>query len=91
MTDGQLTEIRVVDGRTEFGVRGTLNGLCISIEDLRAHYPGIKISDIPRGRSLEEELIYRVQEASVLYSFGFAEKAPGCLNSFRVRWTNITT
>lgn len=56
-----------------------LAGTCLSIEQLRARYPGLAITDHPRGRSLDEETTYSVQQPWGQLSFGFKERKPECL------------
>lgn len=58
-----------------------VDGTCVSVEELKQHYPGIKITDTPRGRSLAENTYYSVINADGRVSFGFPESDRHCLRS----------
>lgn len=56
-----------------------LEGPCITLDDVRRHYPSLEITDAPRGRSMEEETVYTATLPWGELSFGFKEKNPNCL------------
>ncbi|AYM89876.1 hypothetical protein D9980_04365 [Serratia sp. 3ACOL1] len=60
-----------------------VSGICITLPEVKQHYSDLTITDVPRGRSLEEETSYTTVRYSnnVKLSFGFAEKKPDCLRS----------
>jgi hypothetical protein len=64
-----------------------LGGRCVEREALLLHYEGLAISDVPRGRSPNEQTYYARQEPWGTLSFGFAEHSPDCLRTivFSVR------
>ena len=78
-------EIENVELRTNLAdeARGLLvlgvAGTCLSVEQLRARYPELAVTDHPRGRSLEEETTYSIQLPWGQLSFGFKERNPACL------------
>ncbi len=60
-----------------------VSGICITLPELKQYYSDLTITDVPRGRSLEEETSYTTVKYSnnVKLAFGFAEKKPDCLGS----------
>ncbi|QDQ84733.1 hypothetical protein [Paraburkholderia megapolitana] len=56
-----------------------LEGGCINLDAVRAHYSNLKITDIPRGRSLDEATTHSAALPWGKLSFGFKERAPNCL------------
>lgn len=60
-----------------------VGGTCITLAELKQNYSDLTLTDVPRGRSLEEETSYSTVKYSnnVKLSFGFAEKNPDCINS----------
>ncbi|TQI80065.1 hypothetical protein FHU10_5083 [Serratia fonticola] len=60
-----------------------VHGACITLAELKQHYTDLTITDIPRGRSLDEETTYSTPryDNRVKLAFGFAEKNPNCLRS----------
>ncbi|WP_206996236.1 hypothetical protein [Trinickia mobilis] len=69
---------------TNISARFEVSNRCISHDEVKLHYPGWRIVAGPRGGSLEEETRYQVNIGGYAYTFGFAEKAPDCLNSIGV-------
>lgn len=60
----------------------TLEGKgCISLDDVKQHYAGLTLSQMPHGHSLEEETGYRTTYNHWKLAFGFKEKRPQCLAS----------
>lgn len=55
-------------------------GDCITLDQLRPHYPDLRISGNPRGRSLDEHTIYSIDQAWGRLSFGFKVRNPDCLD-----------
>jgi hypothetical protein len=60
-------------------VLDNLNGECISLDTVRSRYGNLKITDFPRGRSLDEATSYSTFPAWGKLSFGFTERNPDCL------------
>lgn len=54
---------------------------CVHAEDVAAHYKPWTLTDIPRGRSLDEQTSWSREERWGRLSFGFAERRPECLAS----------
>jgi hypothetical protein len=54
---------------------------CISLAELTTQYGALKLTQIPTGRSPEEQHSYSLEDNWGKMSFGFAEKAPGCVAS----------
>ncbi|MDU2940761.1 MAG: hypothetical protein E7B59_16540 [Enterobacteriaceae bacterium] len=60
----------------------TLEGKgCITLHDVKQHYDGLTLSQVPHGHSLEEETGYRTTFNHWRLAFGFKEKRPECLAS----------
>ncbi len=60
----------------------TLDGIgCITLDDVKQHYDGLTLSQVPHGHSLEEETGYRTTFNYWRLAFGFKEKRPECLAS----------
>ncbi len=57
----------------------SLDGDCIGIDALRAHYGEVPITDSPHGHSLEEETVHSSRQPWGTLSFGFKERNPACL------------
>jgi len=56
-------------------------GVCVTLEQVRAHYPDLVFTDIPRGRSLDEKTYWTTYLPWGELSFGFKERNPDCLAS----------
>ena len=56
-----------------------LRGACIALEAVREHYPVLHITDMPRGRSLDEATTYSSTDRWGKLSFMFGERDPACL------------
>lgn len=54
---------------------------CPRKSDVEARYSPWKRTDVPRGEALDEQAYWTRHEAWGELSFGFAERAPGCLKS----------
>ena len=54
---------------------------CPARQDVAARYKPWTLSDVPRGRSLDEQTSWSREEHWGELSFGFAEAAPDCLRS----------
>ena len=54
---------------------------CITLNEVKQHYGGLTLSQVPHGHSLEEETGYRTTSNQWSLAFGFAEKRPECLAS----------
>lgn len=56
-----------------------LTGICVTLAQVREHYPDIVLSDTPRGRSLEEVTGFSAVKPWGKVSFGFKERNRECL------------
>lgn len=56
-----------------------VDGGCISIDAVRAHYGEIPITDVPHGHSFEEETVHSARLPWGRLSFGFKKRDPDCL------------
>jgi hypothetical protein len=54
---------------------------CARREDVLARYGPLELTDVPRGRSLDEKISWSREEPWGKLSFGFAEKDRDCLRS----------
>ncbi|WP_206996244.1 hypothetical protein [Trinickia mobilis] len=70
--------------RKRIGAGFEISNRCISRDEVKQHYPGWRVVEAPRGGSLEEQTLFQVDVDGYAYTFGFAEKAPDCLNSISV-------
>lgn len=57
----------------------SLGGMCLTIDQVRAHFPAVALAGFPRGRSLDEETTYTTLQGWGQLSFGFKERKPECL------------
>lgn len=57
-----------------------LQGSCITLEMLRSHYPGLHITDVPRGHSQEESTTHSLDAPWGRLSFGFKVSSPKCVD-----------
>ncbi len=58
-----------------------LDGGCISLDAVRAHYRELRITDTPRGHSLDEVTSHSASLPWGELSFSFKERNPNCLSS----------
>ncbi|WP_197326633.1 hypothetical protein [Ralstonia solanacearum] len=58
-----------------------LDGGCISLDAVRAHYRDLRITDTPRGHSLDEVTSHSASLPWGELSFSFKERNPNCLSS----------
>ncbi|MCL2625299.1 MAG: hypothetical protein FWD46_00585 [Cystobacterineae bacterium] len=58
-----------------------MDGACLTLEQIRERYSELQITQLPRGRSLEEETSHSQLLPWGKLSFGFKEKNPKCLAS----------
>jgi len=56
-----------------------IGGVCVTLDDVYAHYPNIVLAETPRGQSLNEATFYSIQQPREKLSFGFKEYNPDCL------------
>jgi hypothetical protein len=56
-----------------------LEGKCITMPQLKQQYENLKITEIPRGKSLEEATTYTANNSWGEIDFGFQMKKPDCL------------
>ncbi|TKC83119.1 hypothetical protein FAZ69_25865 [Trinickia terrae] len=56
-----------------------LAGACIGLDAVRAHYGDLRITDFPRGRSLDEVTAHSAFLNWGGLNFGFRERNPDCL------------
>jgi len=80
--DIEAVELRV---RNEDETRGMVSldldpsGACVTFDDVRGRFPGLVLTDYPRGQSLDEEASWSIQRSWGKLSFGFKERNPDCL------------
>jgi hypothetical protein len=58
-----------------------LAGSCIGLEQFENHYPNLTITEVPRGRSLDEATSHSAYFPWGRIAFGFKERKPECLAS----------
>ena len=58
-----------------------IDGACVTLNQVRAHYGGLEITDTPRGRSLDDVTSYTTKLSWGELSFSFKERKPECLAS----------
>ena len=56
-----------------------LKGRCVPLAEVRQHYAALDITDVPRGRSLDEATTFTAMPGWGRLSFGFTERNPDCL------------
>ncbi|MDR6524151.1 hypothetical protein J2789_006854 [Variovorax paradoxus] len=56
-----------------------VQGRCVPLDEVKRHYADLAITDVPRGRSMNEATSYTATLGWGRLSFGFREKNPGCL------------
>jgi hypothetical protein len=56
-----------------------LQGRCVPMTEVRQHYAALDLTDVPRGRSLDESTSYTAALGWGRLSFGFAQRNPDCL------------
>ncbi|WP_332309602.1 hypothetical protein [Burkholderia ubonensis] len=58
-----------------------LSGSCVGLDTVREHYGNVKITDTPRGHSLDEVTSHTTALQWGELSFSFKERNPKCLSS----------
>ncbi len=58
-----------------------LEGACISLDEVREKYSKLEITDVPRGRSLDDVTSHTAALTWGELSFSFKERRPQCLSS----------
>ena len=58
-----------------------IEGLCITLDQIRRRYGPLEITETPHGHSLDDETSHSVMQPWGKLSFGFAERNPDCLAS----------
>lgn len=58
-----------------------LSAPCIGIDEVRARYPALAITEVPRGDSPNDQTVWSTEPGWGRLSFGFAERQPGCLTT----------
>lgn len=56
-----------------------LQGRCVAPAEISHHHTGLTLTDVPRGRSLDEATSYTAVLPWGSLSFGFRERNPDCL------------
>ena len=83
LRDGELVsnvDLRVKKDDPRIGLLVlSLEGACIRIEDVRARYGALDLTDFSRGRSLDESTSFSTAQRWGKLSFGFKERNPDCL------------
>jgi len=73
-------ELRIQPSNSGFGLLVLeLSGRCVSIGEIRQHYPEVRITQVPRGRSKNERTVHSIDLAWGRLSFGFRESNRDCL------------
>jgi len=57
---------------------------CITLDEVRAHYPDIVVTSAPRGHSLDEKTHWTIRLPWGRLIFGFKERNPDCLASIGI-------
>lgn len=82
--DGRIAQVDLRLGM-KHGAPGflvlNLDGGCISLDAVRAHYRDLRITDTPRGHSLDEVTSHSASLPWGELSFSFKERNPNCLSS----------
>ncbi|MGF6957225.1 hypothetical protein [Paraburkholderia youngii] len=71
--------VRHTGGHPGFLALGKLSGECVTLAMVRAHYSNLKLTDSPRGHSLDETTAYSAFLPWGTLSFAFAERNRDCL------------
>ncbi|MBB5509467.1 hypothetical protein [Paraburkholderia atlantica] len=84
MADGVVVgnvdlRVRHTGGHPGFLALGKLSGECVTLAVVRAHYSNLKVTDSPRGQSLDETTAYSAFLPWGTLSFAFAERNRDCL------------
>lgn len=58
-----------------------LDRVCIRQHAVRKHYPGLRLTDTPRGGSIHEQTYYAMTDEMGTIGFGFPEHRRYCLQS----------
>jgi len=61
-----------------------LEGRCVNLDQVRTHFSKLEITDVPRGRSSDEETTHTAKLAWADVSFGFAERNPKCVATISI-------
>jgi hypothetical protein len=56
-----------------------IDSACITLQQVRQHYPALEITQTPRGHSLDEATAHSAKLKWGKLSFGFKEREPECL------------
>lgn len=84
--DAKVTDIELRVSKSSGGIAPFLsfstNGKCTSLDDVRKQYPGVKLSDYPRGQSENEVTSYTSPPDldGQVTTFSFTVKNPACLS-----------
>lgn len=54
-------------------------GTCVTLDEIRRHFGNLTVTEIPRGRSLDDATSHTAFLSWGKLSFGFAERKPSCL------------
>lgn len=84
--DASITDIELRVSKSSGGIAPFLSfspdGKCTTLDDVRKQYPGVKLSDYPRGKSENEVTSYTSPpdlDGQVI-TFSFAVRNPDCLS-----------
>lgn len=62
-----------------------LDGRCISLDEVRAHFPDVHVTSGPTGHSKEEKTVYTSAQPWGITHLGFREKNPKCMTDITIR------
>ncbi|QEI04623.1 hypothetical protein FXN63_01300 [Pigmentiphaga aceris] len=58
-----------------------IDRICVRQHTVRKNYPGVKLTDAPRGGAIHEQTYYAVTDEAGTIGFGFPEHRRYCLQS----------
>ncbi|WNL47265.1 hypothetical protein RKE25_06430 [Dyella sp. BiH032] len=58
-----------------------IDGRCITVKELKRHYPDVSITDVPHSMSPEDKTYWSTEGGHGKIAFGFAQKRPACLSA----------
>ncbi|MEA5172996.1 hypothetical protein VB149_03680 [Xanthomonas fragariae] len=67
------------------GLSLELGGACVTLDQVREHYGGLKVTQTPRGRSDKETTVHVSRQPQGSLSFAFRAGNPDCLYRVGIR------
>ncbi|QCH23426.1 hypothetical protein DSM43276_01685 [Mycobacteroides salmoniphilum] len=62
-----------------------LGGRCISLDEVKAHFPDVHVTAGPTGHSRDEKTVYTSVQSWGITHLGFREKNPNCMTDITIR------